>query len=61
MRDYIGKTINKILLEWFYIDSDPISIVRLYIQIDDVYLNVLCSEEDVFIKKQNDYLMLYLN
>ena len=54
LSDCIGKTIKKILLEWFYMNNEPISIIRLYVQIDDVYLNVLCSEENVYIKKQEN-------
>ncbi|NDW13672.1 hypothetical protein D0T50_12335 [Bacteroides sp. 214] len=49
----IGKTIKKILLEWFYFNEQPESIVRLYIEIDS-YFDITCSEENVFIREQKD-------
>ena len=33
-------------------NKEPISVIRLYLQLDDMFLNILCSEENVFIKKQ---------
>jgi hypothetical protein len=52
LKDCIGKVVRKVFLEWFYMNDEPISIIRLHIQLDTVCFSVLCSEEDVCVKKQ---------
>lgn len=50
---YVGSYIDKVILEWFYFENNPVSIIRLYVQIDSI-LDITCCEEDVFIKERKE-------
>jgi hypothetical protein len=52
LKYYIGKFVKEIIIEWFYMDEKPISIIRLYVRINDIYLNITCCEENINIKEQ---------
>jgi len=52
--DVIGKFATKVFLEWFFMNNEPVSIIRLFIQINDIYLNITCCEENVIIKAQKE-------
>ncbi|GHU75488.1 hypothetical protein FACS189413_19940 [Bacteroidia bacterium] len=53
LKNCIGKIFESVLLEWFYLNNIPISIVRLYIKVNS-YFDITCCEENVFIKEQKD-------
>ncbi|GHT84144.1 hypothetical protein FACS18947_1170 [Bacteroidia bacterium] len=53
IKDCIGTVLKKVLLEYFYMNNECISIVRLYVQLDS-YFDITCCEENVFIREQKE-------
>lgn len=53
LKNCVGKIIEKIFLEWFYLDEQLDSIIRLYIKIGLIY-DITCCEEDVYIREQRE-------
>ncbi|GHV59590.1 hypothetical protein FACS1894182_13920 [Bacteroidia bacterium] len=53
IKDCIGKVLEKVLLECFYMNDKFISIVRLYVQLYS-YFDITCCEENVFIREQKE-------
>ncbi|GHT62558.1 hypothetical protein AGMMS50239_16220 [Bacteroidia bacterium] len=49
----IGKNLNSSLLEWFYFEQEPVSIIRLYLLFDE-WISVMCSEETIKILQLAD-------
>ena len=53
LRKCIGKSVEGVLLEWYYFNEQPDSIVRLYIKVSS-YFDITCCEENVFIREQKE-------
>ena len=51
LKNCIGNILEQVFLEWFYINNNPISIVRLYVKFDS-YFDITCCEENVFIREE---------
>ena len=53
LRKCIGKSIERIFLEWYYFNDQPCSIIRLYIKVD-LYFDITCCEESISIREQKE-------
>jgi hypothetical protein len=49
----IGKNLKSSLLEWFYLEQEPISSIRLYLLFDE-WISILCSEETIKVLQLTD-------
>jgi alanine-alpha-ketoisovalerate/valine-pyruvate aminotransferase len=54
LKNCIGKNIEKLFLEWFYLNNSPVSIIRLYVKFDS-YFDITSCEENVFIREQKEF------
>ena len=50
LQNCIGTSLNEIVLEWFYLDKNPVDIIFVYMQFNN-WIRILCDEEDVFISE----------
>lgn len=53
LRKCIGKSIERIFLEWYYFNDQPCSIIRMYIKVES-YFDITCCEESIFIREQKE-------
>ena len=56
LKKCIGKSIEKMFLEWYYFNDQPYSIIRLYIKVD-LYFDITCCEENISIREQKEIPM----
>ena len=56
LKKCIGKSIERIFLEWYYFNDQPCSITRLYIKVDS-YFGITCCEENISIREQKEVPM----
>ena len=56
LKKCIGKSIEKMFLEWYYFNDQPYSIIRLYIKVD-LYFGITCCEENISIREQKEIPM----
>ena len=53
LKKCIGKSVERVFLEWYYFNDQPYSIIRLYIKVD-LYFGITCCEENIAIREQKE-------